>query len=304
MEPLSRSVCRGCRQRLRFSLPSRNFSGTTHRRVIPPESPNYVNVPYSLQMGFHYPGRVKGLLPTPKDIFHRSGPDKSDPQYVARLTRDPKPENLPKILESELSDQQRYKARMTELRKQHIREGLAELHTRKQKQDRDLKIRSDTKSAERARLISQAEREDARLTNVSIPSAMDPNRPQKFSQAEIEQQQRTKKFHVKKYSNRTIARRQGSLHTLYMNARSFITSEEQLLEKIKEEFDDKDFGGHTSDPAKSYWDSQGPPDGIAQMVNRSTMGRDRKGVGEKEDAWRRDQERMKRLAEELSGGKM
>ncbi len=304
MEPLSTSLCRSCRNRLKKSHPSLSFSTTTHRRVIPPESPNYINVPHSLQMGFHYPQRVKGILPTPKDIFHRSGPDKSDPQYVARLTRDPKPENLPKILDNELSEQQRYKARMTQLRKQHIREGLAELHNRKQKQDNDMKIRSDTKSAERARLISQAEREDARLTNVSVPSAMNPNLPQRFSQTEIEKMQRRKQFLVEKHGNRKIQRRQDSLHTLYMNARNFITSEEQLLEKIKEEFDEKDFGGHISDPAKSYWDSQGPPDGIAQMVNRSTMGRDRRGVGEKEDAWRRDQERMKRLAEELSGGKM
>ena len=193
---------------------------------------------------------------------------------------------------------------MTQLRKQHLRQGLAELHTRKQKQDRDLNVRSDTKSAERARLISQAEREDARLTNVSIPSAMDPDSKQMFTHEEAEEMQKRRSRHVEAHEAMKADAQHDALHTLYMNARNFITSEKQLLKKIEEEFDIKDFGGHSSDPAKSYWDSQGPPDGIAQMVNRSTMGRGKQSVGEKEDAWRRDQERMKKLAEGLSGGKM
>jgi hypothetical protein len=203
-----------------------------------------------------------------------------------------------------MTEQQRYKERMTQLRKQHLREGLAELYKRKQSQDRTMKIRSDTRSAERSRLISQAEREDARLTNASVPQSMNPNIKLSFDPREALSMHKRKRAHVKAHTSDKLDAQHDALHTLYMNARSFIVSEEQLLDKIKEEFDEKNFGGHSSDPAKSYWEGLGPPDGIAQMVNRSTMGRGRQSVPEKEDAWRRDQERMRRLAESLSGGKM
>ena len=193
---------------------------------------------------------------------------------------------------------------MTQLRKQHLREGLAELYARKQNQDREKKIRSDTKSAERARLVSQAEREDARLTNASVPAAMNPKLKQTFTEEDALWMQEKRRQNIETHQSKKSAAQHDALHTLYMNARDFITDEEQLGAKIKEEFDDKNFGGHSSDPAKSYWDSQGPPDGIAEMVNRSTMSRGRQGVSEKEDAWRRDQERMRKLAEGLSGGKM
>ena len=127
--------------------------------------------------------------------------------------------------------------------------------------------------------------------------------------------------------------RQLALHTLYMNARSFITNESQLDAAI-----DKEFPADGSPPKRwrtqerpgtSIW-NKGPPKGVKTMLEESVGGSgDSGGAGGMSSAGagrgvsrytgvlgrvvedqrttalhRKDQERMKRIAEELSGGKM
>lgn len=301
MEHLTTSLCRSCRQRLQTSNPARSFSSTRRRNIIPPESPNYVSVPQSLQENFHRTFPKKGFVPPPRDVFPRNT---SLPEHIARIIEESSPDPKNPRPASELTEQQLYKRRMKEMRKQHYAEGLTQLYERKVREGQNRRDRSNALRAERARLISQTEREDARLTNVSTPKEMNANVKQDFSVDEARRMHDRKVNNVERRVVNKLNRQHEALHTLYMNARNFITTEEQLREKIKEEFDEKSFGGHARDGGKSYWDSQGIPDGVAAMVRKSTMGRGDMSMAEKEEAWRRDQQRMKRLAEGLSGGKM
>jgi hypothetical protein len=221
--------------------------------------------------------------------------------HTARLTRDPLPKNARTIPDSSLTPTQLYQKRLTALRKQNLREGLTELLARKNHEHREMTIRGNTKTAERVRLVAQPPREDERLTSNSIPSSMAPTSirfPPISPEAHLESSQRFAHHAAKKQ-----AHQHDALHTLYMNARTFITTEEQLEQKIAAEFDNNNFGG-VLPGAQSYWETLKMPENIKELVKKSTMGRGIQTNAEKEEAWRRDQERMKRLAEGLSGGKM
>ena len=99
------------------------------------------------------------------------------------------------------------------------------------------------------------------------------------------------------------------MHTLYMNARNFITTERQLDAEILKAFPD---GAHeewrtASTYGTSIWNLDTPPT-IADML-QATSRRVRKdfsaaGLTDQAEKYRLDQERMKRIAEELSGGKI
>jgi len=188
---------------------------------------------------------------------------------------------------------------MAEMRKSHLREGLKELHARKRSIDGKVAQRSEMKQRERARLLDQPAREDERLTNNSVPSAMRPQRPHELSpdaELAIYNERRAA------YEARLAAKQEDrldKLHTLYMNARTFITSKEQLADAIESTF--------TS--TRSIWRT-GRPDTVEEMIKR---GRDRtadQGRGgmmlasDVNERALRDQERMQKIAEKLSGGKI
>ena len=240
-------------------------------------------------------------MPIPRELFPASRPDKPSPEYLANVT----PEAKTPIDYSKLSETGQYKYRQAQKRKDYLREGLTQLYKRKQHATQRMQFRADEKQAERARLLSQAEREDARLTNVSIPSEMQPDKKtESSSHAELE-------IHESKSANAARSEvtktelRKDQLHTLYMNSRDFITSEEQLTQKIDEEFSDNKFreGGKSLNLSK--WDSEGRPESIADLVNRSIISPRKRNDGDQLDTvFKRDQERMKRIAEKLSGGKI
>jgi hypothetical protein len=270
--------------------------------VIPPESPNFISIPQPLQEHFHRTFRQKGFVPKPRDVFPRNT-DLSQhvPQVIAATTLEPKDQRP----DSELTEQQLYKRRTKALRRKLYAEGLSELHERRLYEDSSRESRSNALRAERERLIAQPEREDARLTNVSIPKEMRATKLS-FSIDEAREMQDRKVANVAKKENRKLQHQHNALHTLYMNARKFITTEEQLMDKIREEFDDKTFGDSARSASRSVWDSLSVPDGVNVMVDRSTVGRaeNKKTLTSMPEAWARDQERMKKLAEGLSGGKM
>lgn len=120
----------------------------------------------------------------------------------------------------------------------------------------------------------------------------DPNREQRVAemQARVEEKEARKR-----------ADRQDALHTLYMNARSFITNEKQLDEAL-----DSAFG---TEEAPKTWGYQGPSvwhlergspfQGIADKMRKNTgKAGDRTGFADETN------QRLKRIAEELTGGKM
>ncbi len=292
------------------SIQTRAITSSAKLSAISPESPRYVDVPQSFQEDWAPRSFVSGRIPVPRELFPPSRPDKPSKQYLANATREPKtPTDY-----SKLSEKGKHKYRLSQMRKEYLREGLTELHQRKKNAIQRMQFRADEKQAERARLLSQAEREDARLTNISIPSEMQPGKRIDLHSLDALKIHESKSTNVARTEADRLDLRKDQLHTLYMHSRTFITTEEELKKKIEMEFADNKFSETSKDTTLSYWESRGAPDGIAEMVNRSTINSRggspaRSGSGESkslqaEAAYARDQERMKRIAEKLSGGKI
>jgi len=260
----------------------------------------------------------------PRELFPASRPDKGSPEYLANVTADPLDKN--KVPSHKLTESARHKNKMSEVRKSQLREGLTGLYARKEAEINTMARASRAKQLQRDALLKQSEREDARLTNVSTPKEMDPNATASLAALEA-QVATTKKLHEQKLANlerveaEKHAAKMDALHTLYMNARKFVTTEKQLDELIKKQFDSDpniqpshaDFET-TRGRGTSMWNF-GPPDSVKDMVNEATnksrnetmanaMGRIIKDTVATSAKFKKDQERMKKIAEKLSGGKM
>lgn len=303
MALLRTHICRKCRSELKACSSLRAFTTTTARLAIPPEAPSFIDVPQSYQPDLVVLRRQKGILPVPRELFPPRQPDKPSDKYIASATRDRLAKNV--VPESKMSDLDKYRSRMAETRKKYLKEGLLELHNREKTMTRQIAIRSEEKIIQRERLINQAERIDERLTNVSVPQAMKPKRGLHIIKS-------WKGFQRRKIRDRTEKKeeeRRDALHTLYMNARNFITTEEQLdvaIEKAFPEGGNPEFATDTK-LGDNIW-NLGSPATIADLLDAS-VSRVRKdftkaGLTEADHKFNVDQERMKRIAEELSGGKM
>jgi hypothetical protein len=306
MASLTSHVCRKCRAELKIYSTLRAFTTTTSRLAIPPEAPSFVDVPQSYQPDLVVPRRQKGILPVPRELFPPCQPDKPSEQYIASATRDKLAKNV--VPESKMSNLDKYQSRMAETRKKHLREGLLELHQRKKTMTRQVAIRSEQKREERDRLINQAERIDERLTNASVPQTMKPAEGLRIVKRSKGSSRKQKK-EVERKRREKAEERRDALHTLYMNARSFITTEEQLDAEIEKAFPkggNPEFATDTK-LGDNIW-NVGAPATIAELLdaNVSRVRKDftKAGLTEADHKFTIDQERMKRIAEELSGGKM
>ena len=303
MESLPRSLCRSCRTRLSRSVPpsTRAFSSSAVTQSIPPESPHFVDVPQSFQPSLVIRRQKKGYLPTPKEIFPRTLPNKPTQAYVDALTREP--QNAIDLNDPNLPEQSRYKARMSALRRSHLRTSLSELHTRKTTLVNRVQMRSQMKQIESQRLVTQPPREDERLTNVSVPSTMSPLVKHHFTPAEAKAEHIRKTANVEKHEAARAAERADQLHTMYMTSRKFITDEEQLKAAVEEEFRVGRFG--TQHGTMSIWGSDGRPASMKELLHGQWAGA---AGGQRSDDTlareRNERERMKRIGEKLSGGKI
>lgn len=328
MDPIRGHVCRSCRLKAVTANPKaqpRSFSTTTRLRIVPPESPYYVDIPSSYQAFAPYQRPAKGTLPTPRDIFPANKPEKSTPEYLASLVREPLKKNIKPT--SQLSPTARHKAKMAEQRRAHLREGLEALQARKQADLTAMSRRSHQKQLERSKLLSQSEREDARLTNVSVPTAMLPMTSQPSLKAIEAELENLRAIHAQKVANYVTfkstkhSEKMDALHTLYMSARSFVINETQMRALLAQQFEEPNRFTNDVGTGDSMWQF-GAPESIKDMISNAA-GKPRKQTisgemlsslkassrlaerihGEREQVGQ-DQERMKRIAEKLSGGKI
>ena len=296
--------------RLRPSIrpKARLFTTTTSRKAIPPESPNFVDVPSSFQADLYTPRRQKGTLPVPRELFPSNRPDKPSARYIQNVTPDAKPENI--TPPSQQSPLDRHRNRMTALRKKHLRSSLVDLHEREETITQQISARSRAKLDESDRLRSQAIREDERLTNVSIPRAMLPQESPLLTARKAHNIWYRKRQHVKEHQAALDYMNSFALHSLYMNARNFITTEEQLLEEIEATFkpggkNDEFKSTSFANLGENIW-TKGVPSTVKNLIQQNTVRAAKNGQPPAQQAtkFRKDQERMKRIAEELSGGKI
>ena len=97
--------------------------------------------------------------------------------------------------------------------------------------------------------------------------------------------------------------RRNALHTLYVNAGDFITTGKQLDGVIDRAFDDNSqFRGDSSEGV-NIW-NLGPPETVQELLRKANKSGRQTALDSAEGNEIITRERMKKIGEELTGGKM
>jgi len=286
---LTRCRCSGT------SILIRSFSTSHPLLAIGPVNPKFIEVPTTPQPQARLKLDIKGTLPPPRNIFPPRALRKTSKKYLDAVTKEPKNQAEP------TNDYVAWKRRMAASRRANLREGLVELYKRKKVHDGEVAVRSKAKGEAREKRLRAPQREDERLTNPTIKEANrilqsgpvpDPNRTPRVAEmaARVQAKEAARK-----------EQRRNALHTLYMQARSFITTEEQFDAVIEKIFVDSPHDpGHMSD---NIWVVMGAPPTIQDMLS-AVNNTQKSAVAYHSGPAPLTGERMKKIAEELTGGKM
>ncbi|CAF9930007.1 hypothetical protein IMSHALPRED_008064 [Imshaugia aleurites] len=295
-----------CCMRLRQCIPHIKFSGfstsSASHAQIPPESPKFIEVPRLVQARQPFPIQIKGILPRPRKIFPRAKKGripKSSPEYLAAVTPEPLEDKTTRPDDGFLS----WKARQSELRRRNLREGLTELHQRKKDNDRRRTITSAANRRIREKLLYARERDDAWLTSPTVLSTQrpmkhhalpDPTRPARLA---------VKSQNVADMAAMREETRRNALHTLYVNAGDFITTGEQLDGVIDRAFDDNSQFRSDSSEGVNIW-NLGYPETVQELLGKVNKSGRQTALDSAEGNEIVTRERMRKISEELTGGKM
>ncbi|KAL2061313.1 hypothetical protein VTL71DRAFT_7586 [Oculimacula yallundae] len=276
------------------SIPLRSFSTTSPRGGFGPEHPKFIEIPTPPQHQASPKLNIKGTLPPPRNIFPRRAGDKSSPEYLAAVTPEPSSQADPQ------NEFVAWKRRMAESRRTNLREGLVALHKRKTAQDQIATAQSKTRSIRREKALHAPQREDERLTNPTVTklnrtlqsgAVPDPDRATRVA---------AKIARVEAIALAKEEARRDALHTLYMNARTFITSEEELDAEIEKIFVENPHDGHVGD---DIWAAEGQPPTVQEMLS-AVNNTQKRAVDFHAPSAILTGKRMKKIAQELTGGTM
>jgi hypothetical protein len=282
----------------------RSFSATPTTLALGPQSPNYIEVPKPLQPTFPLDPVVKGHLPVPRDIFKtRNKHPKESDDFLSRSTRAPKALKAPGPYSRD-AEYQLYKQRLAETRRSALKEGVKQLHERKVETDAMFQQKLEKSYADKIARATAPPRETDLLTANSIQKGLRDflagTLPESSKKSNIPARRAAYARRVRKVQ----AVREQRLHDLYVNAREFLVEESQLDEAIEKCFgsEEKPVGwdvrgnmGLRSDGKDGLSPWHGPmPEGVGDMLQKLKGG---EGVG-------LARERVKKLAESLTGGKM
>jgi hypothetical protein len=276
------------------AINTRSFSTSKPLSLIGPENPRFIEIPQSAQPQAPPRRVIKGVLPVPRNIFRKSPIPKTSDEYFAatipRARKNKRPQD----------DHVAWKRKMAAARRQNLREGLAALHARKLRTDRQLLHRSAYKKQTREERFNAPQREDERLTNPTITEAM--SQLQVGHVKDAGREERIEEMKVRVAAKEAIREeaRQTALHTLYMHARSFITTEQELDDRINKIFTTRPFEGSVSN---NIWEAKGPPQTVQVMLDDINK-RQKSVVGKYQGPGMITGSRMKKIGEELTGGKM
>lgn len=197
-----------------------------------------------------------------------------------------------------------YNARMTEIRRRNLREGVRELNARMRRANIQQQNRSDAMSRTREAAVFAPEREDDRLTATSSNIDLRNYVQFKRSPAELEELLQASRKRTAKHLDKRHQARLDDLHSLYTKAESFIVDETALDEAIDKAFgtDEEPVTFQTAygvTDSHSIW-SLGRPDNLATILSNEeakTKGRSRSSVDPVS-------EKINRMAEVLTGGEL
>ncbi|KAI0512958.1 hypothetical protein F5B22DRAFT_612822 [Xylaria bambusicola] len=305
--PLRRSIATS--QCTKPFITTRLLSSTpsAQSQKIPPESPQFINVPNPPQDQSIEAKRelkpLRGFVPVPRRIFaHRDSHQKPTDDWLERSA--PVPTNAKSQAEP-ASELQAWKRKMATSRRENMRSGVRDLWSRKQRIDaKRIAARTAKLEANKAAMLAP-EREDERLTRGSVnpgtlQTAVAPD-PERFQRA-LASAARTASIAADKSELRRDA-----IQTLYMNARSFIVSESELEAAVNIEFADDHFERLGQSGAgyriQNIWNAENEPMSVASMLRDLQRSNDTLVADFTSEKTRTDR-RQKRVAEELAGGKM
>lgn len=285
-----------CRLPQTFLIPSFAAHAITARHnstsAIPPESPRYIDIPTPPQEKAVHQPFVKGVLPKPRSIFSPRGPNKTTEAYLRAVAPEPSPRTLSPS-STPVSELSAWKARQAASRRENLRSSLLELAARKSREDHYNATRSAIRTAETKALRDAPETDAERFTKATLLSSQDTTGTGTFSAAYREDYRSRRLSKYTKHLARAKERRRDNLHTLYMNAGDFITTEERMREEVDKAFDDKSQFNTEKAAGLNIW-NLGVPETVSQKY-ASRQNAEQKAVL---------RERMKRMAEALTGGKI
>lgn len=177
-----------------------------------------------------------------------------------------------------------------------------ELRHRKRLSDRQLAARSAYRRAEHERLIREPEREDERLTNPTVTQALRPPKTEVLADPDHEARIAEKRARVAVRNAEKVEERRDALHSLYMNARGFITTAAQLNAEVDRVFDDLDQWASAEAFGHNVW-NLGTPETVQQKLSKVNR-TGRNALEHNQGYAELTAQREKRIAEELTGGKM
>ncbi|KAL1588139.1 hypothetical protein WHR41_03281 [Cladosporium halotolerans] len=291
--PLRAWKCPSCSQR--------TFTSTAGRASVGPEHPRYINFPEPPQQNAPQHKWMKGVLPVPRDVFGGKGAgDQSSEEALARKTKAAERQRDP-----EKGSREAWKARMAEQRKRNLREGVRELKDRQQKTRRRMETAQAEKYREQDELLSRPEREDERLTTPSHGLDLDALYHGQVPDPSRQTRLALKRERSAAFEATRTAERLDSVNTLYSHARNFIVTPKQLDEAVENAFGTNDFPVTFGDRGEgmSIWET-GKPQSVQDMLNRANNARSSKAIESAGGYIAINQERVRRIAEALTGGKM
>lgn len=180
---------------------------------------------------------------------------------------------------------------------------MVELYRRKQHDDRVVAAKSAAKQAEYLRVAYAPEPEDQRLTRPSVHTAAHPSQHSNIPDPNREERIAQKRANVAAKQEEREQLRRSMLHTLYVNARHFITTEDQLETAIDEAFDDPDQFTNDQLRGQNIW-AMGRPETAKELMGFTTTVTGGKAIERQVPSAALTEQRLDALAEELTGGKM
>ena len=299
---LDSQCCLRIRQYIYNTKSSGFTSSSGSHAQVPPESPKFIEIPRLVQPRQPFPTHLKGVLPTPRKISLRRElreEHKALPEYLAAVTPEPLEDKTTRSDNEFVS----WKARQSELRRRNLREGLTELHQRRHELGLRRSITRAVNSRIREKLLYARERSDVRLTNPSVLSTQRPTKHHALLDPTRSARLAVKSQNVADMAAMREETRRNALHTLYVNAGDFITTGKHLDGVIDRAFDDNSqFRGDSSEGV-NIW-NLGPPETVQELLRKANKSGRQTALDSAEGNEIITRERMKKIGEELTGGKM
>lgn len=282
----------------------RTFSTTASRLEvdIPPESPRFINLPELPQSSEVKLPPVKGVLPVPREIFHRrnNGSHKIQAGFVDETAPRSRAEAAG---EAPRSDRAAWKRALAESRRKALAAGIDKLWARKNAREGRAKQRAESHRQRNLAAANAPEGLDDVFTRGTVTAATldtrvvrDPN----YRERQLESQARTAALQ----GERAEARK-DAIQRLYVEAGSFIVTEDELAKRVDEVFADDHFkkSGRWQGKYNSVnvWDAYGAPVPVRAMF-AAMKGTSNRALDKYETAVSFTTQRQKMVAGELTGG--